>query len=150
MFNLTKSLQRLDILNFGHGAQDGASGDTNRDPSWYYMHGNRLYVWPVPKGTAVGAAKLKVYGWRTAYAYERDVLNTPMQYDIPDFAQPIIIDFVMACARAKEQKHALARIHMMNFLQAAGEARIDITDHALRKNSNDQHSIPDQTVSANR
>ena len=150
MYNDVKSLQRLDVFPFGHGAQDGISGDTNRDPAWYYIHGNRLYLWPVPKGSAVGASLIDVYGWRTAYALEREVGDTPKQYDIPDFISPLIIDFVMACARAKEQKHAIARIHMMNFLAAAGEARIDLTDHSLRVTSNDQHAIPDETVRADK
>ena len=148
MFNDTKSLQRLDAFSFGHGAQDGLAADTNREPSWYYVHGNRVYLWPVPKGSAVGASLIDVYGWRTAYAFERDVSRYPKQYDIPDPFQPLLVPFVMACARAKEQKHAIARIHMMEFLSRAGEARIDITDHSLRKTSNDQHAIPDQTVRA--
>lgn len=148
MFNDTKGLERLDVFTFGHGAQDGASGDTNRDPAFYYVHGNRLYLWPVPKGTAVGAGLVDVYGWRTAYSYEHNTGDTPKQYDIPDFCQPILIDYVLACARAKEGKHSLTRFHMINFMQQANMARKDIFDYSLRRTSSDQHSIPDQTVQA--
>jgi len=142
MFNATTALQRLDIRSFGHGAPTASA--TNQSPQWYYIHGDRIYLWPPAMGTSVGANVI-VYGWRTAFAYENDTGGSPKQYEVPDVLQPIMIDFIMACARSKEGKHSLVGYHMRRFFSKMNMYRKDYTDTSLMVDSVDRFAIPDRT-----
>lgn len=142
MFNATTALERLDIRNFGHGAA-GASA-TNQSPQWYFVHGDRIYLWPPAMGTSVGANVI-VYGWRTAFAFENDTGGSPKQYEVPDVLQPIMIEFIMACARSKEGKHGLVSYHMRKFLSKMNIYRRDYHDTSLVVDSSDRFMIPDRT-----
>lgn len=143
----TYGLQCLDIRNFGHGASDGASTDTNRIPKWYYVFGDYIYLWPVPKGAVatgggVGTSAVVVYGWTVAQDYDQGATT----YDVPDRLQGRLIDFVLAMCYAKSGKHSLTRYHMSNFMQNAIMDRKDIHDRIPTVDSLDRFAIPDRTV----
>lgn len=142
IFNDTTGLQRLNIRNFGHGAAGGTA--TNQNPKWYYIFGNYLYLWPVPKGTAAGAGKIDVYGYRVAEDYE----HGSTVYDVPDRLQGQLLDFVMACAYTKAGKYFLTRKYMQKFIQSAIIDRKDIHENRVSVESIDRFLIPDRTVVA--
>jgi hypothetical protein len=147
VFNAVTGMQKLDPIKYGIGVAGGAAADTNRNPLCWWQFGNYLYLWPLPKGTAVGAGLITVYGYRTAYSYEHD--SGPAQYDIPDSLQPILLDYVLTEMWAKDHKHAKSHLHFTRFLDAAGFSRIDIHDRELMIDSKDKTKVPDKTVSAN-
>ncbi len=140
---VVKGLQRLDILKYQHAIAGGASGDTNRYPIAYWHFGNYLYLWPAPKGDAVGAT-IYVWGYRTAYSYE--YTSGSLQYDIPDVLQPLLLDYALAECWAKAGKHSFARLHIQRFLAEADLYRRDVHDREVMTDSMDKTNIPDHTV----
>lgn len=142
IYNDTTALQRIDIRNFGHGAKGGT--ETNQAPKWYYEFGGWLHLWPAPKGTAAGASKIDVYGYRVAEDYE----HGSTVYDVPDRLQGRLIDFVLACAYTKAGKYALTKRYMERFLQSAIVDRKDIHERRVSVDSLDRFLIPDRTVVA--
>ncbi len=143
----TYGLQRLDIRNFGHGANGGAAADTLRIPKWYYVFGDYIYLWPVPKGAVaggggVGTSAVVVYGWTVAQDYDRAATT----YDVPDRLQGRLIDFVLAMAYCKAGKHSLTRYHMATFMQNAIMDRKDVHDRTPMPDTLDRYLIPDRTV----
>lgn len=148
-------LARSDIRAFGQGAP--ASADTNQMPQWYYIFGNRVFVWPCPKGTTVAAVGsnggyLRIHGYRTAWNYDRYALTTDTPssavYDIPDSLQARLIDFVVACAYIKAGKYSLTKYHMQSFMQAAMMDRRDVFESNGIVDSLDRFLIPDRTQQA--
>jgi len=145
-------LQRLDIRNFGHGAP--AATATDQAPQWYYIWGDRIFVWPCPKGTTISAqgsdgGYLTVYGYRTAWDYDHEAVGVAgSTYDVPDRLQACLLDFVLACAYVKTGKYSLTRYHMANFMQNAQMDRRDVFESNQIVDSLDRFMIPDRTQQA--
>lgn len=141
-----KGLERLDLLKFQHGIAGGAADDTNRYPIAYWHFGNYLYLWPAPKGDAVGEV-INVWGYRTASAF---TYTSDTVYEIPDHLQPILLDYVLAECWTKAGKHSSSHLHFSRFIAEAGFNRTDVHDRELMTDSMDKTRIPDHTVSAER
>lgn len=131
-------LQRIHSLNFGHPNAPAAS---NTAPKQYYHFGKHLYLWPSP---AVSLT-VYVYGVRSAIAYSDATDNSPTKYELPNAVQPYVLDYVLACAYAKNGKHSLAGYHFSQFLNNCNAYRSDITDRKLIIDSRDKMGVPDRT-----
>ena len=144
VFNDITGMKRLSPSIWGRGMAGGVATDTVRAViSWWHWE-DYLYLWPTPKGTANIGTKYDVYGWRTAYSYEYS--TAPAIYDIPDAAQTILMDFVLAIAYLKAGKHLLVDYHMNKYIDKAETYRDDVIERMKRIDARDKTQQPNVSV----
>jgi hypothetical protein len=142
----TVPLIRADIRHYGRGAgTSGEAADTARVPIYWYTFAQKLFLWPLPKGSALNTATANLSGWRVA----EDYAHGSTVYDIPDRLQGKLIDFVLACAYTKTGNFSLVSAHMTQFIQSMQFDRSDVHDRLERVESHDMFMLPDRTIIQN-
>ena len=130
----TYALQRITPSQFGH------VGDKVGTLPYYWFHFDEyLYIWP-PVAAAVTSQRIVVYGYQLVSSYGTNGDS------LPDYLNPLCIDYAVAMAYCKDGKYQKSARAFQRYMSQLMRYRRDITDSIEAVDTLDMHKIPDKTI----